>query len=55
MWLRNMFTLNFGDSFKDNQPVIVKILERLPVTVKLRRGIDDSEGPQSRECRVSPV
>jgi peptide/nickel transport system permease protein len=35
MWLKNMFTLNFGDSFKDNQPVIVKILERLPVTVKL--------------------
>ncbi len=35
VWLRNLFTLNFGDSFKDNQPVIGKILERLPVTVKL--------------------
>ncbi len=35
VWLKNLFTLNFGDSFKDNQPVIGKILERLPVTVKL--------------------
>jgi len=35
VWLKNLFTLNFGDSFKDNQPVAGKILERLPVTVKL--------------------
>jgi peptide/nickel transport system permease protein len=35
VWLRNLFTLNFGESFKDNQPVWNKILERLPVTVKL--------------------
>ncbi len=35
LWLKNLFTLNFGDSFKDNQPVIGKILERLPVTIKL--------------------
>jgi peptide/nickel transport system permease protein len=35
IWLKNLFTLNFGESFKDNQPVWNKILERLPVTVKL--------------------
>ncbi|MGH7772634.1 MAG: ABC transporter permease, partial [Candidatus Binatia bacterium] len=35
LWWENMFTLNFGVSFKDNQPVLDKILERLPVTVKL--------------------
>ncbi len=35
MWLKNLFTLDFGDSFKDNQPVFGKILDRLPVTVKL--------------------
>jgi peptide/nickel transport system permease protein len=35
IWLKNLFTLNFGDSFKDNQPVWSKILERLPVTIKL--------------------
>ena len=35
LWLKNLFTLNFGDSFKDNQPVLGKILERLPVTIKL--------------------
>ena len=35
VWLKNLFTLNFGNSFKDSQPVWDKILERLPVTVKL--------------------
>jgi peptide/nickel transport system permease protein len=35
VWLRNLFTLNFGESFKDNQPVWSKIIERVPVTVKL--------------------
>jgi peptide/nickel transport system permease protein len=35
IWLKNLFTLNFGDSFKDNQPVWSKIVERLPVTIKL--------------------
>ena len=34
-WLRNLFTLDFGDSFKDNQPVWHKIAERLPVTIQL--------------------
>jgi peptide/nickel transport system permease protein len=34
-WLRNLFTLDFGDSFKDNQPVWHKIAERLPVTMQL--------------------
>jgi peptide/nickel transport system permease protein len=35
VWLKNLFTLNFGESFKDNQPVWNKIVERIPVTVKL--------------------
>jgi peptide/nickel transport system permease protein len=35
VWLKNLATLSFGDSFKDNQPVWSKIAERLPVTVKL--------------------
>jgi peptide/nickel transport system permease protein len=35
IWLKNLFTLNFGESFKDNQPVWNKIVERIPVTVKL--------------------
>jgi peptide/nickel transport system permease protein len=35
IWLKNLFTLDFGSSFKDNQPVWGKILERLPATIKL--------------------
>jgi peptide/nickel transport system permease protein len=35
IWLKNLFTLNFGESFKDNQSVWSKISERLPVTIKL--------------------
>jgi peptide/nickel transport system permease protein len=35
LWLKNLFTLSFGESFKDNQPVWSKIAERLPVTIKL--------------------
>ncbi|MBI4489169.1 MAG: ABC transporter permease [Deltaproteobacteria bacterium] len=35
LWLKNLFTLNLGESFKDNQPVLGKILDRLPVTVKI--------------------
>lgn len=35
VWMRNLFTLDFGQSFKDNQPVWSKIVERLPVTLKL--------------------
>jgi peptide/nickel transport system permease protein len=35
LWLKHLFTLNFGVSFKDNQPVWGKILERLPATIKL--------------------
>jgi len=35
VWMKNLFTLDFGESFKDNQSVWAKILERLPVTVKL--------------------
>jgi peptide/nickel transport system permease protein len=35
IWLKNFFTLNLGESFKDSQPVWNKIIERVPVTVKL--------------------
>jgi peptide/nickel transport system permease protein len=35
VWLKNLATLNFGESFKDNQSVWDKISERVPVTVKL--------------------
>lgn len=35
VWLKNLFNLNFGASFKDNQQVWDKIRERLPITVKL--------------------
>ncbi len=35
VWLQNLFTLKFGDSFKDSQPVWDKIAERLSVTIKL--------------------
>ena len=35
IWLKNLFTLDFGESFKDNQPVWNKIRERVPTTVKL--------------------
>ncbi len=34
-WLRNLVTLEFGQSFKDNQPVWRKIVERLPITMQL--------------------
>jgi len=35
VWLKNLATLNFGESFKDSQSVWGKIAERLPVTIKL--------------------
>jgi peptide/nickel transport system permease protein len=35
VWMKNIVTLDFGDSFKDNQPVWDRIIERVPVTVKL--------------------
>jgi peptide/nickel transport system permease protein len=35
VWMKNLFTLSFGESYKDNQPVLEKIRERLPVTLKL--------------------
>jgi len=35
IWMKNLVTLNFGESFKDSQPVWDKIAERLPVTIKL--------------------
>jgi peptide/nickel transport system permease protein len=35
IWLTNLVTLDFGESFKDNQSVWNKISERVPVTVRL--------------------
>lgn len=35
VWVRNLFRLDFGNSFKDRRPVWDKISERLPVTVKI--------------------
>ena len=35
VWLKNLATLDFGESFKDSQSVWTKIAERLPVTVRL--------------------
>ena len=35
IWLRQVATLNFGDSYKDHRPVIKIILERIPVSLQL--------------------
>jgi peptide/nickel transport system permease protein len=35
IWLGNMITGDFGNSFVDNRPVMGKIIERLPVTVPI--------------------
>ncbi len=35
LWMGNMLTGDFGNSFKDNRPVIDKIIERLPVTITI--------------------
>lgn len=35
LWLKNVVTFDFGDSFKDNQPVWRNVAERLPITIKL--------------------
>jgi peptide/nickel transport system permease protein len=35
IWLKRLFTLDFGNSFRDQRPVIDKILERLPLTLTL--------------------
>jgi len=35
IWLKQIFTLDFGLSYKDHRPVIKKIAERLPVTLSL--------------------
>ncbi|MFQ5787380.1 MAG: ABC transporter permease [Thermodesulfobacteriota bacterium] len=35
IWLKQIFTLDFGRSYKDHRPVINKIAERLPVTLTL--------------------
>jgi peptide/nickel transport system permease protein len=35
IWLRQVATLNFGESYKDHRPVIDIILERIPVSLQL--------------------
>ena len=35
IWLKRLATLDFGDSYKDQRPVLDKILETLPVTLQL--------------------
>lgn len=35
IWMKNMLQGDFGNSFKDNRPVIDKILERLPVSISI--------------------
>lgn len=35
IWLKQIITLDFGNSYKDHRPVIDKIAERLPVTLVL--------------------
>ena len=35
IWLKQIVTLNFGDSYKDHRPVIDKIKERLPITITI--------------------
>lgn len=35
IWLKQIITLDFGDSYKDHRPVIDKIKERLPITLAL--------------------
>ena len=35
LWVKRVFTLDFGNSFKDHRPVLDKVVERLPVTIQL--------------------
>jgi len=35
LWVKRVFTFDFGTSFKDHRPVSDKILERLPITIQL--------------------
>ncbi len=35
IWLKQIFTLDFGNSYKDHRPVIDKIAERIPITLAL--------------------
>ena len=35
LWVKGMFTLDFGRSFKDNEPVMEKIIERIPITIAM--------------------
>lgn len=35
LWVKRVFTLDFGTSFKDHRPVLDKIVERLPITLQI--------------------
>jgi peptide/nickel transport system permease protein len=34
-WLKRILTLNFGESLRDHRPIIDKLVERIPVSLKL--------------------
>src|SRR6187399_814500 len=34
-WLKRILTLDFGDSLRDHRPIIDKLKERIPVSLKL--------------------
>src|SRR6478752_1155200 len=34
-WLKRMVTFDFGESLRDHRPVIEKLMERIPVSIKL--------------------
>lgn len=35
IWMGKLITLDFGDSYKDNRPVLDRILEALPITLQI--------------------
>jgi peptide/nickel transport system permease protein len=35
LWVKRVFTFDFGNSLKDHRPVLEKIAERLPITIQL--------------------
>ena len=47
IWLKNIITLNFGDSFVYEEPVIDVILARIPISFAIRADL-----PHPDVCRV---
>jgi len=54
VWMKNLLSLSFGESFKDNQPVWDKIAERLPVT-NLRFSVPSKSWSLSVSCESGLV